>query len=211
VIVIEDPFDRLLDAMPKIAQVVNEFSSEEVQRRAFDALLATLGATVEVPPPDPQGTNGVANGADSSDAADDATGSATTGTAEASAGRSRRSTRKSGGKKSWSPNKSINFFPDGQPSLVDFAAEKKPANIGEQSLVICYYLSGRLEMETFAIPDVLAGFKVCGWKEATDPNNSLRTLASRKTWIDTADMSAIKLHHLGRRYVEHNLPRPTKK
>ena len=34
----EDPFDRLLDAMPKIAQVVNEFRSEEVQRRAFEAL-----------------------------------------------------------------------------------------------------------------------------------------------------------------------------
>jgi len=42
VIVTEDPFDRLLDAMPKIAQVVNEFRSEEVQRRAFEALLATL-------------------------------------------------------------------------------------------------------------------------------------------------------------------------
>ena len=208
---IEDPFDRLLDAMPKIAQVVNEFSSEEVQRRAFDALLATLGATVEAPPPNPQGTNGVANGAGSSDAAGDATGSVTTGTADASAGRSRRSSRKSGSKKSWSPNKSINFFPDGQQSLVDFAAEKKPATIEEKSVVICYYLSNRLGMETFSIPDVLAGFKACGWREAKDPNNSLCAIASRKSWIDTADVNAIKFHHIGRRYVEHDLPRTTKK
>lgn len=208
---IEDPFDQLLHAMPKIAQVVNEFSSEEVQRRAFDALLTTLGATVQVPPPDAQGTNGVANGVGSSDASGNATGSATTGTADASAGRSRRSARKSGSKKSWSPNRSINFFPDGQQSLVDFAAEKKPASIEEKSVVICYYLSEQLGMETFSIPDVLAGFKACGWKQATDPNNSLRTLASRKTWIDTADMTAIKLHHLGRQFVDHDLPRPTKK
>lgn len=201
----EDPFDRLLDAMPKIAQVVNEFRSEEVQRRAFEALLATLGATVEDlpadPTPDPQGTNGVAAGGGSSIGDESATAN----------GKPRRAARKSGGKKSWSPNKDINFFPDGQQPLVDFAEEKKPNNAGEQNVVISYYLTERLGMATFSIPDVLAGFKACGWKEAQDPNHSLRSLAYRKSWIDTADMSAIKLHHLGRRYVEHDLPKPSKK
>ncbi len=123
----------------------------------------------------------------------------------------RRAARKPGGKRSWSPNKDINFFPDDQQSLVDFAEEKKPSNLGEKNVVISYYLTERLGMATFSIPDVLAGFKACGWKEAPDPNHSLRSLANRKSWVDTADTSAIKLHHLGRRYVEHELPKSSKK
>jgi hypothetical protein len=33
--VTDDPFDRLLDAMPKIAEAVNVVASPDVQRRAF--------------------------------------------------------------------------------------------------------------------------------------------------------------------------------
>jgi len=33
--VTDDPFDRLWDAMPKIAEAVNVFASPDVQRRAF--------------------------------------------------------------------------------------------------------------------------------------------------------------------------------
>jgi hypothetical protein len=45
-----DPFERLLGSMPKIAEAVNAFQSEDVQREALAALLKTLGATTEHAP-----------------------------------------------------------------------------------------------------------------------------------------------------------------
>ena len=39
-----ESYERLLGAMPYIAEVVNRFRSPEVQRRAFEALLAALDA-----------------------------------------------------------------------------------------------------------------------------------------------------------------------
>ena len=40
-----DSFDRLLDAMPRIAEAVNTFSSEKNQRAALDALVRAIGLT----------------------------------------------------------------------------------------------------------------------------------------------------------------------
>jgi hypothetical protein len=38
-----DPFDRLLEAMPRIAEAVNAFSTEKNQRAALNALVDALG------------------------------------------------------------------------------------------------------------------------------------------------------------------------
>ncbi|MFH8221394.1 hypothetical protein ACH4C2_18425 [Streptomyces sp. NPDC018057] len=38
----EQEFDKLLDSMPRIAESINAFASEEVQRQAFEALVGAL-------------------------------------------------------------------------------------------------------------------------------------------------------------------------
>lgn len=208
----EDPFDRLLDAMPKIAEAVNAFSSPEVQRRAFDALLGNLAAAVNEAPagtteersPNPtESVDGPGRGAVkeepkvSADPADEPKGS------------SRRS-RGRATKKVWSANKNINWMPAGTISLRDFADEKKPANNPERNVVIAYYLVEHLNRESFDVSDVLGGYKAAGWKFPGDPGNSLQVTASSQHWLDTSDMSKIKLLHQGINAVEHELPRVKK-
>jgi hypothetical protein len=204
----EDPFDRLLDAMPKMAEAVNAFGSPEVQRRAFDALLATLAATVnepeavQNPPADAAGTSGT------EETADESLKDSGNGNGE-SKGNGRRG-RARGPKKVWSANKNINWMPKDKISLRDFVEEKQPSTNYERNVVIGYYLTEHLGRETFDVADVLGGYKAAGWKFPGDPGNSLQVTASTRHWLDTADMAKIKILHMGVNAVEHELPRPKK-
>jgi hypothetical protein len=216
VIVTEDPFDRLLDAMPKIAEAVNVFSSEEVQRRAFDALLATLGRTVtghsDEPPTDAQWANWSAEVP-----AKSALPASPAGTSENGDGqrvtnaRGSRRSRVSTPKKTWTVNRNINFAPADKPSLRDVVDEKKPKSNKDKNLVAAYYLAEHLGQETFDVSDVMGAFKFMAWPLPTNPANSLQVVASTLSWFDTKDMSKIQLTHIGSDYCEHKLPRSTKK
>ncbi|MGH3767893.1 MAG: hypothetical protein ACRDTX_22550 [Pseudonocardiaceae bacterium] len=212
----EDPFDRLLDAMPKIAEAVNAFSSEEVQRRAFDALLGTLGTTVadhfDDPPTDAQWANRTAevsakSALPASPAATDENGD---GQRVTNAGGRRRS-RVSTSKKTWAVNRNINFAPPDKPSLRDVADEKKPKSNKDKNLVAAYYLTEHLSQETFDVSDVMGAFKFMAWPLPSNPANSLQVVASTLSWFDTKDMSKIQLTHIGSDYCEHKLPCSTKK
>jgi len=57
-----DQFDDLLAKLPKVAEVVNGFTSEEVQKQAFQTLIASLGI-VHAPKPTPLSED-IAAGAD---------------------------------------------------------------------------------------------------------------------------------------------------
>ena len=46
-----ESYEGLLAAMPRIADAVNRFQSPEVQRRAFEALIAAFGADRSAPLP----------------------------------------------------------------------------------------------------------------------------------------------------------------
>jgi hypothetical protein len=198
--------------MPKIAEAVNAFGSPEVQRRAFDALLAALAPAVNEAPgdrpeePTPPGSadsagHGVAKEESSNGSASSADGSKANG----------RRSRARAPKRACNANKNINWMPSGTVSLKDFAEEKKPSNAGEKNVVIAYYLVEHLNYETFDVSDVLGGYKAAGWPFPGDPANSLQVTASAEHWLDTADMSKIKLLHQGINAVEHELPRAKKK
>ncbi|MGH8420992.1 MAG: hypothetical protein ACRER3_01375 [Pseudomonas fluorescens] len=114
-----DPFERLLGSMPKIAEAVNAFQSEDVQRQAFAALLKTLGATTEHAP-DQLGRNG-----DTPPESVDTLPS--NNSTQPTLSSRKRSTRKSG-KRSWTPSRGIDFFPEGKTSFRDFVDEKQPTS-----------------------------------------------------------------------------------
>lgn len=204
--------DRLLEAMPKMAQAVNSFESEENQRLGLIALLHAAGAhtreqddaqtaaaepTLSIVPPLAGDTADEELGEASSndDAQQDEPHKA-----------KRTRARRPASKKAYPRAKDIDFRPEGKMSLRDFIADKQPTNFYEKNLVIVYYLKEHLEMSAVDVGDVLAGYVHAGWKPPSDPENSLRQAASKKHWLDTSDTRSIKITYHGSIVVEHDMP-----
>lgn len=206
-----DTFDRLLDALPRIGEA---FSSPKTQRAALDALVRSLGLpepVAHVAPVPPAASEeaelsvvppllDAAPGSDVPDA--EPTGASVQ---DVPSGRKARS-RKPAAKKSFSRVKDINFRPEGKVSLRDFSAEKSPSNFHEKNLVVVSYLEEFLEIEAIEVGHILAAYDECGWKSASDPENSIAVTASRKNWLDTSDRKAVKTTHSGRNAVQYDMP-----
>jgi hypothetical protein len=201
-------FDGLLAAMPRIAEAVNAFKSEENQRVAFNVLVHALGLD-DGPPTDARPDaepnlsvvpTGSADSTESSDLPD-----AQRGEQKPQGGRQRRS-RKPTGKKSWSAAKDINFRPEDKQSLRDFVAEKQPGNLHEKNLVTVFYLEDVLGFASVDVGHVLAAYHECEWKPAADPENCLQVTASAKKWLDTRDMKAIRVTYPGRNRLRFDMP-----
>ena len=192
----EDPFDRLLDAMPKIAEAVNAFSSLEVQRQAFDALLRAHGR-VDV--------NSVTPDADVPPAMEPST-DAQSETRTRSQSTTRKKTPSPSKKAAstaptargrtvttWTPNRNLNVRPEGKQSLMDFVTEKNPRNGLEKNLVVVYWLQEILGKEAIDPSDVMAGYRACSWPVPSDLPNGLSVTGSKKGWLDTKSRKDIKL------------------
>jgi hypothetical protein len=91
-------------------------------------------------------------------------------------------------------------------ALRDFAKQKAPGSLREKNLLIVYHLEQTLNVDRITVGQVLAGYKECECRSASDPDNSLRVTSSRTGWIDTRDMKAIRTTHPGRNRVEHDMP-----
>lgn len=197
-----DNFDRLLANRQQIAEFVNSFTSERVQRKAFEAIVCSLGlanedspetAPVErlhvVPPPanEPLPTEDAA-----------------AGEAE-SASPSRRRRTKTGAKKTYTIPKGLNWAPDGAPSLETFIEEKQPRNNDEKNLLSCFYLSHMMGLSVDT-EHVLAVYQAAKWDAPAHPHTSLQATASKHAWIDTADMKDIKVVWQGENYVNSKMP-----
>lgn len=209
----QDLFDRLTEAMPKMAEAVNAFTLKDNQRLALQALLAAAGIPTGplvapkspapltvVPPLSEDEASDDAKGVD--EARPDDSDEGVTATESAKPKRA----RKPAGKRTFVRVKDINFRPDGKISLRDFWAQKAPANNHEKNLVIVYYLEEFLEVTAIEVGHVLAGYDEAGVKSPAIPDNSLMVTASQKRWLDTSDMKAIKTTHAGRNTVQYDMP-----
>ena len=138
-------FEELLSVMPRIAEAVNGFESEENQHAALCALLRAFGLPEESPfrskatepglsvvppldvnPPEEQNTEE---------------------TAPAPSGGPSASGRRRNRKKPTLRAKDINLHPEGMQSVRDFAAQKAPANSHEMNAVAVCYLQEVLELD----------------------------------------------------------------
>jgi hypothetical protein len=199
-------YDRLLGEMPRIAEVANQFTSEENQRAAFEALVRAIGmpapplSTAEpnlsVVPPLPEDT------------------AITPGFSQDNAGqrppavRPRRTRRSAPA--NVSAERDIDFRPEGKQSFKDFVIEKKPKSNDERNVVAVYYLERILEVPSITVGHVLAAYKEREWREPSDPANSLQVTASAKNWLNTANMAAVRTTPGGRNVVEHDMPLASK-
>lgn len=199
-----NPFNDLLEAMPRIAEAVNSFVSPDVQLRAYDNLVGTFGLPTPAGPTPirlVERPDGDTSETSVPTAVQDSTDGITTTASRRAARRS--STRPA--KKSFSVEKGIDFAPVGKTSLADLVAEKKPRNQNEKNLLACYYLQEILERPV-AFGGVLAVYQTCDWVAPSHPDVSLFKTASEHGWIDTADTKSIKVVWAGLNYLTSKMP-----
>jgi len=210
-----DSFDRLLDAMPRIAEAVNTFSSEKNQRAALDALVRAIGLTdagaaaaLPASPPIPIHLPADETGQD------DAAGVSTDLVTETSSvpaetpksnGTSASKRRRSPARK-WEPVRDINFRPADKQSFKDLVAEKQPATIDQKNIIAVWWLEQIAEIKEIGVGHVMAAYKECAWREPSYPDNALQVTASREHWLDTKNMKAILTTPSGRNFVQFDMP-----
>ena len=197
-----DPLEQLLKQMPAIAKAVNEFTSEDVQKQAFQALLsAAEGAPSagkdELDGREPEaGEVAVPSRHRRRKAAVSATDNRDAAT---------RSARRRGTVSSVTYDKTLNLRPDGVQSFEAFVAEKGPSSDHQRSLVAVYYLT-RCAGLTATIDMVYTCYKDRGWRVPKNLRNALPLTAAKKGWLVTKDLRDLTVAVPGENYVEHDLP-----
>jgi hypothetical protein len=204
-------FDADIDKMEKIAKVIKEFDSPDVQALAYATLAArAFGTPLPSRTPETRVVDDPRALGDVVDLDADTGGDSThKRRAPGKKAPAKKAPSKRAGKKlTYAATKDINFAPSGKTSWRGFATEKKPGNNFEKALVAVYYMRKTLE-RTVSTGDVIAAFNAMGWRNPTDPGNNLQQAGSRG-WLNTADSSAIDLVWAGQNYVEHDLPKASK-
>ncbi len=192
----ESDFDNLLKRLPSIAKVVNAFASEAVQQQAFEALVGAL--------------QGVKTSRSSS----------SEGNARRSVGRRRKtkpdsaatepkSSQRQTRRGTPSIDKTLVLRPKTGKSFKDFATAKAPKSAFEKNVVAVHWLKSA-GVKAIGPDQVYTCYKDAGWRIPAGLYNSLAVTASKKGWLDTADMNQIVVTPHGENLVEHDLPRKKK-
>ncbi|MEU4841838.1 hypothetical protein [Nocardia testacea] len=223
-----DP-DDLFEEMRNISRTVNSFSSESIQTRVFEILMAwRFGPSFElaaqcgraspaVPQQPPIDGEHIDKGAVVDNAAiasaEDRGNSAVDDDVPASDGRDEvAEPTKAGGRRRRrssrrrDPVRYIDFRPDGQTWFRDFVDEKQPSTIDQRNVVAVYWLQYHAEIAEISVGHVLAAYKECSWREPANPDNALQITASRNHWLDTHDMTSIAVTPSGRNVVQYDMP-----
>lgn len=191
-----DFYERVLNGMPAIAEAVNAFKSEDVQRAAFDVMIRALG-TPGLPAAQRPDLNVIKSQEDTEAVHSPATSDAKNAT---------RKPRRTGSRKPWFPVRDLDFWPSGMESLQDFAKRTQPLTNHQRNLVAVYYLEQVMHVSPIGVGHVLSVYKACSWREPGGVDGVLRKTASKYHWIDTSDTKSIKTTPGGRNVVEHDMP-----
>lgn len=107
---------------------------------------------------------------------------------------------------SYSFVKDLNLRPDGQVSLRQFYADKKPTDQQEKMTVVLYYLYHVLEIQNVTANHIYTGLKEVDERVPKDIAQALRNISNRKGWVDSSDSDLLKTTVPGDNFVEHDLP-----
>jgi len=194
-----DNFDRLIANRAEIADFVNSFTSERVQRKAFAAVVCSLGlsdsdaSTSHIEP-----LHLVQNLPDSlqlQEPTDDEPIDLESGSNQ------RRRRGRNGSKKTFTVPRGLNFAPEGHQSLEQFVAQKEPRTHPEKFLVACHYLQNMMSIPDVEIGHILAVYRAAEWKAPAHPDSALRAAASHTDWIDTSNTKSIKVVWKGENHL----------
>jgi hypothetical protein len=106
--------------------------------------------------------------------------------------------------------KDINLEPSGKKSFEDFANEKLPSSHPEKCVVCVYYILNELQQGPVSVNHVFTCFRDIHWRLPADLKDVLYWTASQRNWLDTSDISDIKVTPSGNNLIEHELPRKEK-
>lgn len=200
-----DSFERLLDALPKIAESVKQFESEAVQQQVIDGLLQTLMVGAN---PDADLNVWVderPNRAPENDLGERVPDPSSNGQVKTGAQQKKKS-------KPLPRVDAVDFdwSPEGVESLAEFVDRKKPATMVDRNLVVVFYLSEIVKQQPITVGHIVSAFYSCGWNVPADPFNSVSVARSKAKGIDTSNRNELVLTHIGRNIVNNQLPRPAK-
>lgn len=206
----EQEFERLLDAMPRIAEVIKNFESGAMQQRAFDALVQSFGTVTTTGSQDtkpisvntsvdPKVTDQINQASPSQEAEPSIISNPDARTSKTNGSRKRP-------RRQWTAERDIDFWPPGKKSFSDLVAEKLPTTMDQKNLIAVYWFEQEAEHEEINIGKILAAYKAVGWAEPRQADSRLRSTACREHWIDTSTMKAIKTTPGGRNMVQHRMP-----
>lgn len=108
-------------------------------------------------------------------------------------------------KESYSIVKDINLSMD-RTTLKQFYLEKNPKSALERNVIFVYYLQKISKIEKIAIGHIYTCYKDLNIKPPAKLRQSLADTASKKGWLDTQSMNAIKITLKGENFIEHELP-----
>src|SRR5262245_39152839 len=194
-------YDDLIRRMPEIAAAINDFASEEVQVRAFGALVGALGFDIEAQTengddsgagPVPNKTATSKRGAARKSAAKKATDG--TGAAKKSPGR-----RSAGA--SFTVLKELNLHPKGKLALKDFAAECKPTSMNEKCLIAVYWCEHEAGETPVTHDHIFTCFRHMGWPLPGNLGNKVSQTGSMG-WLNSTTRDNVTVGPNGINHVE---------
>lgn len=199
-----EQFESLIEAMPRIAEVVNAFESDALRERAMDSLLAAFGLTV------------VSQDRFSGSAPHDQVPSFEVNseqTTESDVNGAGRRLKRSANRRSepnWIIDRSISARPEGKESLTDFLRRTQPKNQNEQVLAIVYWLDKVAEVGPVTYDKVFTGFRLAELKVPGSLAGKISQTGS-KTWLRDTKSNSVTLSVNGEDKVLHEMmKRPTK-
>jgi hypothetical protein len=106
----------------------------------------------------------------------------------------------------------LSMRPSGKKSFVDFVKEKQPKTHQQKQAVIVAWLRDQGGVSTgITVDHVNTCYVEADWRRPANLSNALSVTAKVKGWLDTANLSDIKLTTRGEDEVKHNLPPEPKK
>jgi hypothetical protein len=191
-------FAALLKEMPRIAEVVNAFSDEAVQKQAFAALVGAFydGTATATADRETRDTEKQARKHQKRKPKAD----------EGEAGKKQRRSATS-----VTVLRDLDLAPKGKKSLKAFVEEKQPKTQHDKNAISVYYLTEIAKVGPVTTSHVFTCYRdMPDWRVPANVANSLALTTNRKRFLDTSDMQNITVTPTGMNYVEHDLP-PKKK
>jgi hypothetical protein len=90
-------------------------------------------------------------------------------------------------------------------SLKDFYAQYKPTSQFEKNLIFVYYLANEKQEKSITLDHIYTCYKMLGERVPTALPQSLRDTAGQKGWIDTSNISDIKVTTIGDNFINHDI------
>ncbi|MBI1374895.1 MAG: hypothetical protein GC159_19425 [Phycisphaera sp.] len=101
----------------------------------------------------------------------------------------------------------LDLRPKGKDALKDIYTQKKPKTDQERVTLFTHYLQHVLGLSDIDIDHMYTCFKDVGAKVPSNIGSVINNTSARKGWLDTSNMSKLRVTSQGENFVEHDLPR----